>query len=56
MAETRSENPDIILNNYFLESLKSLKGIDLNEKDRQSIFKTYDIIARFTDAEYQRVN
>ncbi|KAI4461961.1 serine/threonine-protein kinase atm [Holotrichia oblita] len=55
MAETRSENPDIILNNYFLESLKSLKGIDLNEKDKQSIFKTYDIIARFTDAEYQRI-
>lgn len=56
MAETHSENPDIILNEYFLEPLKLLKGIELDEKDKQNIFLMYDVIARFTDAEYQRVS
>ncbi|GJQ73706.1 hypothetical protein Trydic_g14041 [Trypoxylus dichotomus] len=55
MAETRSENPDTILNEYFLGSLKAIKGVDLTDKDRHDVFATYVLIARFADAEYERI-
>ncbi|KRT78205.1 hypothetical protein AMK59_7708, partial [Oryctes borbonicus] len=55
MAETRSESPDTILNDYFLGSLKIIRGIDLTNKDKQNVFATYDVIARFADAEYERI-
>ncbi|XP_022917596.2 serine-protein kinase ATM [Onthophagus taurus] len=55
MAESQSENPQTILNTYFLEPLKLMKSIDKEKEDLENIFGTYYDIARFSDLEYQRI-
>ncbi|KAK4874732.1 hypothetical protein RN001_014092 [Aquatica leii] len=55
MIETSSENPQTIINNYFLESLKLMKTVKTNDADVQHIYDTYDVLARFADSQYQQV-
>lgn len=56
MAETRSENSQTIIAEYFLESIKMCCKLEKTPKEYDSVFDTYDVVARYSDKEYQRVN
>ncbi|KAF5282895.1 hypothetical protein FQR65_LT14172 [Abscondita terminalis] len=55
MIETSSENPQTIINNYFLKSLDLMKNVPMTQADVENIYDTYYILAKFADSQYQQV-
>lgn len=55
MAETKSENSEKIIYDYFQKSLGIYtKMEEKTYKDLEALFDTYDALAKFSDSEYQR--
>ncbi|KAK9874965.1 hypothetical protein WA026_005780 [Henosepilachna vigintioctopunctata] len=55
-ADSYSDNPTTIINNYFYASLSLLKGLEPNTDDHKSIFDTYNTLGKFADREYQQLS
>lgn len=53
MAETRSESPSEIIDEYLDKSVTLMK--DLNIKDLSSVMEAYLTLARYADNQYRRI-
>lgn len=55
-VEAHSENADIIISDYFLKSIKLLRGIqERTPDDNTNMCETYFELAKFADTKYQQV-
>lgn len=55
MVETRSENPQMIIQKYFESSLDVIKDYTYTQQDIENKCQTINALARFADAQYQEV-
>ncbi|XP_068082647.1 serine-protein kinase ATM [Anabrus simplex] len=55
MAETKSENARIILNNYYLKAIRIMENASGGKSSHEHLLDTYFSLARFADAEYQQL-
>lgn len=56
MVETRSENAQNIINNYFLKAIEILSENELMEDNFKLRCQTLDALARFADSQYKQVS
>ncbi|XP_011154175.2 serine-protein kinase ATM [Harpegnathos saltator] len=57
MAETKSENPQAVIQKYYLESIKTSKAIDEQTPDViKNLNDTQVALARFADAQYEQIS
>ncbi|XP_014473077.1 PREDICTED: serine-protein kinase ATM [Dinoponera quadriceps] len=60
MAETKSENPQAVIQKYYLESIKSLETSDAIDERTPDVVKnlndTQVALARFADAQYEQIS
>nr|XP_046474200.1 serine-protein kinase ATM isoform X2 [Neodiprion pinetum] len=56
MAETKSENPQRVIDKYYLTSLKYSEQIkNPTERDKKNVLDTQAALAQFADVQYQRI-
>ncbi|XP_046739148.1 serine-protein kinase ATM isoform X2 [Diprion similis] len=56
MAETKSENPQRVIDKYYLTSLKYSEKIkNPTERDKKNLLDTQAALAQFADVQYQRI-
>ncbi|XP_008559414.1 serine-protein kinase ATM [Microplitis demolitor] len=57
MAETKSENPQAVIDNYYKESIKVTMSIrNKSSEDNNNLNNSYAALAQFADAQYQQIN
>ncbi|CAD6215508.1 GSCOCG00000317001-RA-CDS [Cotesia congregata] len=57
MAETKTENPQAVIDNYYKESIEvSMKIDNKSPEDADNLNCTYAALAQFADAQYQQIN
>ena len=55
LAETRSENPSVIMKNYLEKSVELMEDLHSNN-DLTAVVGAYLTLARYADSQYQRIN
>ncbi|KMQ89559.1 serine-protein kinase atm [Lasius niger] len=57
MAETKSENPQAVIQKYYLESIETSEAIDEQTPDViRDLYDTQVALARFADAQYEQIS
>ncbi|KAG8040922.1 hypothetical protein G9C98_001910 [Cotesia typhae] len=57
MAETKTENPQAVIDNYYKASIEVAMKIDnISLEDADNLNCTYAALAQFADAQYQQIN